>query len=128
MAVTDSIRRTSSGGGYVNFDHGDTGKDLNVEIGHDVWVGVRCIIMAGVKIATGAVIGAGSLVNSDVPPYAIAVGSPARVIKHRHQPEAAAALLKSEWWRLDPDEIWRRVSSIADPYDMIETAAALSSP
>jgi acetyltransferase-like isoleucine patch superfamily enzyme len=47
------------------------------------WVGGRSIIMPGITIGKGAIIGGGSIVNKDVPPFCVAVGSPARVIKHR---------------------------------------------
>jgi acetyltransferase-like isoleucine patch superfamily enzyme len=49
----------------------------------DVWIGGNVNIVAGVTIGRGAVIGAGSVVTRDIPPYAIAVGSPARVVKSR---------------------------------------------
>lgn len=48
-----------------------------------VWVGGNTTILQGVHIGEGAVIGAGSVVTRDIPPYSIAVGSPARVIKSR---------------------------------------------
>ena len=54
-----------------------------VHIGRDVWVGAHCIILPGVTIGDGAVIGANSTVTNDIPPFAVAVGSPARVIKYR---------------------------------------------
>lgn len=56
-----------------------------VEIGDDVWIGTRVIIMPGVCIGRGAVIGAGSVVTKNVPSYAIVVGSPGRVIRFRGQ-------------------------------------------
>lgn len=52
-----------------------------VDIGDDVWLGGRCIVLGNVRIGRGAVIGAGSLVNRDVPEYCLAVGSPAKVIR-----------------------------------------------
>lgn len=55
----------------------------SVEIGDDVWIGVGAKILHNVKIGKGAVIGANSVVLSDIPEYAIAVGSPARVVKYR---------------------------------------------
>lgn len=54
-----------------------------VEIGNDVWIGRNATIRHGVKIGEGAVIGAHSLVNRDIPPFAIAVGTPARVVRIR---------------------------------------------
>lgn len=54
-----------------------------VEIGDDVWIGAGAKILMGAKIGRGAVIGANSVVRGDIPEYAIAVGSPARVVKYR---------------------------------------------
>lgn len=54
-----------------------------VKICRYVWVGGRSIILPGVVIGEGAVIGAGSVVTKDIPPYCVAVGNPARVIKRR---------------------------------------------
>ncbi len=54
-----------------------------VYIGDDVWIGGRVIILPGVKIGTGAIIGAGSVVTKDVPDYAIVAGNPATVKKYR---------------------------------------------
>ena len=69
-----------------------------VVIGNDVWIGTRVTILSGVTIGDGAVIGACSLVNRDVPPYAIAVGVPAKVTRYRFKPDEIAALLALRWW------------------------------
>lgn len=53
-----------------------------VHIGDRVWIGNHVIILPGVTIGEGAVIGAGSVVTSSVPAWTIAVGNPARVLKH----------------------------------------------
>ena len=52
-----------------------------VEIGNRVWIGEGVIVLPGVKIGDGAIIGAHSLVNTDIPAECIAAGSPARIIK-----------------------------------------------
>jgi acetyltransferase-like isoleucine patch superfamily enzyme len=54
-----------------------------IHIGSDVWMGGHVKVLAGVTIGRGAVIGAGSVVTRDVPPYAVAVGVPAKVIAYR---------------------------------------------
>ncbi len=61
--------------------------DADVVIEDDVWVGTRAIILKGVTIHRGAIIGAGAVVTRDVPPYAIAAGVPARVVRFRWTPE-----------------------------------------
>lgn len=52
-----------------------------VRIGRNVWIGEKASIMPGVTIGEGAIIGANSVVTSDIPPYSIAVGAPAKVVK-----------------------------------------------
>ena len=59
------------------------GEDMPVTISDDVWVGAGATILKGVTIGRGAVIAAGAVVNSNIPPYAIAGGIPAKVIKFR---------------------------------------------
>lgn len=54
-----------------------------VVIGNDVWIGRRAMIMPGVKIGNGCVIGAGAVITKDIPPYSVAGGVPAKVIKSR---------------------------------------------
>jgi chloramphenicol O-acetyltransferase type B len=78
----------------------------DVTIGNDVWIGIGVTILSGVTIGDGAVIGAGSLVSRDVPPYAIAVGNPCRVVRERFSEEQREALLALRWWDW-PDETVR---------------------
>jgi len=56
---------------------------LPVNIGSDVWIGAGCKILGGVTIGNGCIIGAGSVVIKDLPPYSISVGNPAKVLKYR---------------------------------------------
>ena len=55
-------------------------------IGDDCWIGRRVMIMPGVKIGEGCVIGAGAVVTKDIPPYSVAAGVPAKVVKTRMNP------------------------------------------
>ena len=57
--------------------------DLGVVIEDDVWIGTRAIVLRGVTIGRGAIIGAGSIVTKSIPPYAVAMGNPAKVVKYR---------------------------------------------
>ena len=53
----------------------------SIVIGHDSWLGANCIVMPGVTIGECCIVGAGSVVTHDVPPYSIVVGNPARIVK-----------------------------------------------
>lgn len=57
-------------------------------IGADCWLGAGAVVLAGVTIGDGCVIGAGTVVTSDLPPYAVAVGVPANVVRFREEHEA----------------------------------------
>jgi acetyltransferase-like isoleucine patch superfamily enzyme len=95
MATSPDYRQT------VFTGPGDPGKQRPVVIEHDVWIGARAVIASGVKIGTGAVIGANSLVQDDVEPYTIVAGSPARVIRRRFDDATIARLMASRWWEYD---------------------------
>lgn len=60
----------------------------------DVWIGDHSLILSGVEVGQGAIVGAGSIVVKDVPPYAIVGGNPAKVIKYRFSQEVIAQLMK----------------------------------
>ncbi|WP_085319509.1 CatB-related O-acetyltransferase [Vibrio harveyi] len=67
-------------------------------IGNDVWLGYDVTVMPGVSIGHGAVIGAKSVVSTDIPPYSIAVGNPAKVVKTRFSESDQEVLLQLAWW------------------------------
>lgn len=77
---------------------------LTTCLGNDVWVGANSVILKGRSIGDGAIVGAGSVVTRDVPPYAVVVGNPAKIIKYRFLPEDIAFLLRLQWWHA-PREI-----------------------
>lgn len=80
-------------------------RDDAVTIGHDVWLGHGVIVMAGVNIGTGAVIGSGAVVTKDIPPYAVAVGVPAKVIKMRFENDVIEKLMSTAWWDWDREKL-----------------------
>lgn len=90
-------------------------KQLDVEIGNDVWIGERAMIIGGVHIADGAVVLAGAVVTKDVPPYAIVGGVPAKIIRYRYDEETINYLLNIQWWNNSEDwfkEHWRLLTNI----------------
>ena len=73
-------------------------REDRVVIGPDVWIGHNAIVMPGVTIGAGAAIGSGAVVTKDVPPYAIVVGVPARVLRFRTDERTIERLLRIGWW------------------------------
>ncbi len=74
-------------------------------IGNDVWIGQNAVILPGVHIGDGAILGASSVVGSNVEPYTIAAGNPAKPIRRRFDDEMIDLLLKFRWWDKDIAEI-----------------------
>jgi acetyltransferase-like isoleucine patch superfamily enzyme len=68
-------------------------------LGHDVWIGQGAFIRTGVKLGTGCIVGARSVVTRDVPPYAVVSGLPATIKRYRFPEPLIERLLKLEWWR-----------------------------
>jgi acetyltransferase-like isoleucine patch superfamily enzyme len=73
-------------------------------IGNDVWIAAGCIIKQGVTIGDGAVIGAMSFVNTDVPENSIYFGSPAKFYKKRLDDPLFEELKKSNYWNFDAEK------------------------
>lgn len=90
-------------------------------IGHDVWISHGATVMGGVKIGNGAVIGAGAVVAKDVPPYAIAVGNPARVVKYRFDEDTIKKLLAIKWWNWDKEKIEKILPESRDLEKFLQT-------
>jgi len=89
-------------------------------VGNDVWIGFEGTLLPGVKVGDGAVIAAKSVVASDVPPYAVVGGNPARVIRYRHAEADIARLLELRWWDWPIETITRhaRVIATGTVYDL----------
>lgn len=74
-------------------------------VGNDVWIGQNVTILPGVHIGDGAIIGLNSVVASNVEPYTIVAGNPARLIRRRFDEELTALLLEFRWWDKEIEEI-----------------------
>lgn len=83
-------------------------KSGDVIIEEDVWIGARCTILAGVTIGRGAIVGAGAVVTKSIPPYAVVVGVPAKIIGSKFSEEGVTIHEKQlypEESRMSSDEI-----------------------
>lgn len=87
-----------------------TGGD--VIVGNDVWVGNRVTLVGPVDIGDGAIIGAGAVVRGYVPPYGIAVGNPAVVIRLRFAKNVIDKMLAIQWWDWDIKTIESRYEDL----------------
>ena len=74
-------------------------------VGNDVWIGQNAVLLPGVRVGDGAIVGANSVVGSNVPPYTIVAGNPARQIRRRFDDELTALLLELRWWDKSVEEI-----------------------
>ena len=74
-------------------------------IGNDVWIGENAVILPGVHIGDGAIIGANSVVGSDVAPYTVVAGNPAKPLRKRFDDDLIDQLLQFKWWDKSVEEI-----------------------
>jgi len=77
----------------------------DVDIGNDVWLGDNVTVMSGVKIGDGAVVGAYSVVRSEILPYSINYGNPCQFIKKRFPEDTEMKLNEMQWWNWPIDKI-----------------------
>lgn len=92
-------------------------------IADGVWIGMRAMIMPGVKIGEGAVIAAGSIVTADVAPYTVVGGNPARPIRRRFDDNTVRRLLALQLYELPEQQIDKLLPVLcAADIDALETA------
>jgi acetyltransferase-like isoleucine patch superfamily enzyme len=104
--------------GYVQEDRIER---LRLTVGHDVWIGAKTHHYQGLyQDWHGAVIGAGSIVTHDMPPYSVMAGNPARLLRERFPQEIIDALEASEWFNLEPDVLAQCINCVDKPLLFVE--------
>lgn len=73
-------------------------------IGDGAWLGMRSLILPGIKIGEGAIVASGAVVTKDVEPYSVVAGNPARVVKYRFSEEIIKSLLEMKIYDWDEDK------------------------
>jgi len=86
-------------------------------VGDDVWLGTDALILSGVKIGQGSIIGAGSVISKDVPPYSIVVGNPAQIIKYRFKHTTIDKLLQIDFSKIDEEFIRNNIVDLYKDLD-----------
>lgn len=97
--------------GFINFFEGaeDAWAPVgDTVVGHEVWIGYEAVVLPGVKIGTGAIIGARAVVSKDVPPYSVVVGNN-KVVRHRFTSLERKLLWRIGWWDWPDERISRAV-------------------
>jgi acyl-[acyl carrier protein]--UDP-N-acetylglucosamine O-acyltransferase len=89
----------------------------DITIADDVWIAKDCTILSGVSIGQGSVIAAGAVVTKDIPPYAIAGGVPAKVIKYRFDDTTIKKLLKVDFKKIDKKFIGEHLDQLYKDLD-----------
>lgn len=88
---------------------------LKTSVAADVWIGRNALLKSGITVGVGAVIGMGSIVTRDVPPYEIWAGNPARKIGERFDSQTRIQLLESRWWQLGDEQLDKIAYTIENP-------------
>lgn len=91
LVITNNHSTKPEVGKWILKQQYEAGGDVNkdVIIGEDVWIGAYVTILCGVKIGRGAIVGTNSVLRTNIPPYAIVNGNPAKIVGYRFTPEQA---------------------------------------
>jgi virginiamycin A acetyltransferase len=85
-------------------------------IGNDVWIGMEATIMPGVTIGDGVIIGAKSVVTSDVAPFTVVAGNPAKKVKQRFDDETTILIQSLSWWNWPQTHLTKMIPNLVNGY------------
>ena len=113
---TSPLFQTKKNALKISWVNSDTNfeEHANVIIGNDVWIGMNVLVKGGVTIGDGAIIGAGAIVTKNIPPYAVVVGTPAKIIKYRFDEDLINKLLEIRWWDLPKSDILKHINMFSN--------------
>ncbi len=87
----------------------------------EVWIGTNAILFSGVTVGKGSIVAANAVVTSNVPPYSIVGGNPAKIIRYRFSEKIISILLpiklvdiETKWLRMNIDEIYKKIETVED--------------
>ena len=92
----------------------------DILIGDDVWIGQNAIILSGISIGQGSIVAAGAVVTTDIPPYAIVGGVPAKVIKYRFSESVIEYLLSLDYSSLNEELIELHINDLYQPIEEMQ--------
>jgi acetyltransferase-like isoleucine patch superfamily enzyme len=104
---------TFSDGDYIN-------EIPRTVIGHNVWIGARVVVRAGINIGDGVIIAAGSVVVKDVAPYTVVGGVPAKLIRDRFEQPVKEVVQSSEWWNWPNEDLSKNAAAFRDENSFLE--------
>ena len=110
--LNDFLHYLPSDAGHGFGKYSQTSSNGSVIIGSDVWIGANADILSGVTIGDGVIIGTRSVVSKNIPPYCVAVGNPAKVVRKRFSDDQITKLLEIKWWNWDDDRIKNNIPLI----------------
>lgn len=105
---------------HTNFANTPFEEYAKTTIGNDVWIGARCLVKGGITIGDGAIIGMGSVVTHDVPPYEIWAGNPAKCIRKRFDDATIAKLLELKWWDWEDERLKKYGDLFRSPEELLK--------
>ena len=124
-----TLRHNATHVAWVSKDLAENSGDMaRTTIEADAWIGSNSLVMSGVTIGVGAVVGAGAVVTKDVPPYAVVVGVPAKIIRYRFSEPVRSKLLASRWWQ-QPDTVLKDgIEAFQQPLTEFNVPFAMGDP